>query len=72
MTRRWVTSILGKPFKGTIKTRSIGGKAKAAFSGSEWYEDKLAAVVAYLLKGVSPEAGKELGLDRVSEGGQIK
>ena len=71
MTRRWVKSIIGETKKGTIKTRTIGGTAKAAFSGSDWYEDNLAAVVAYLLKGVSVEAGEALGLDLSAAGGQI-
>jgi hypothetical protein len=71
MTSRWVRSILGRTKKGTIKTRAIGGTAKAAFSGSDWYEDNLAAVVAYLLKGVSVEAGEALGLDSAAAGGWI-
>lgn len=71
MTSRWVRSILGKTRKGTIRTRPIGGTAKAAFSGSDWYEDNLAAVVAYLLKGVSGEAGEALGLDLSGAGGRI-
>jgi hypothetical protein len=71
MTRRWVRSILGQTMKGTIKTRAIGGTATATFSGSDWYEDNLAAVVAYLLKGVSLEAGEQLGLDLSAAGGRI-
>ena len=71
MTRRWAKSILGKTKKGTIKTRAIGGTANAAFSGSGWYEDNLADVVAYLLKGVSVEAGDALGLDQAAVGGRI-
>lgn len=71
MTSRWFKAIAGKAGKGAVKTRSIGGSAKAAFSGSEWYEDNLAAVVAYLLKGVSLEGGQALGLDIVAAGGTI-
>lgn len=71
MTSRWVRSIIGKARKGTIRTKAIGGTARAAFSGSEWYEDNLAAVVAYLLKGVSLEAGEALGLGMAAAGGRI-
>ena len=71
MTRRWVSSLVGKIKKGTLKTRTIGGTANAAFSGSDWYEDNLAALVAYLLKGVSVEAGEALGLDQAAAGGWI-
>ena len=71
MTSRWFKAIAGKAGKGAVKTRPIGGSAKAAFSGSDWYEDNLAAVVAYLLKGVSVQAGEALGLDRAAAGGRI-
>ena len=71
MTSRWFKAIAGKASKGAIRTRLIGGSAKAAFSGSDWYEDNLAAVVAYLLKGVSVEAGQALGLELAAAGGWI-
>lgn len=71
MTSRWFKSITGKARKGAVRTKTIGGMAKAAFSGSDWYEDNLAAVVAYLLKGVSVEAGEALGLDSAASGGWI-
>lgn len=71
MTSRWVRSIVVKAKKGTVKTRVIGSTANAAFSASAWYEDNLAAVVAYLLKGVSVETGDALGLDVSAVGGRI-
>lgn len=71
MTRRWVRSKAGASPCRAILTRSIGGTTKAAFSGSNWYESNLAAVVAYLLKGVNPEAGEALGLDEFAKGGRV-
>src|SRR4029453_7960503 len=71
MTRRWVARIAGNAPKGMIKTKVIAGSAKAAFSGSDWYEDNLASVVAYLLKGVSAGSAEALGLDRFGTGGRI-
>jgi len=71
MTRRWVRSIAGKAPRRAIKTKVIGGTAKTAFSGSDWYECNLAAVIAYVLKGVSPESGAVLGLEEFAKGGPI-
>ena len=71
MTRRWLRTVAGKAPTKAIKTRPIGGTAMAGFSGSEWYECNLAAVVAYLLKGVSPDSAELLGLDRYACGGRI-
>lgn len=71
MTRRWVRSIAGAAPRRAIMTRAIGGTRKAAFSGSDWYECNLAAVVAYVLKGVDAEAGEALGLDEFARGGRI-
>jgi len=71
MTRRWTRRLMGKAPRGAVLTKAIGGSANAAFSGSGWYEDNLASVVAYLLKGVSEEAGEALGLDKTEAGGRI-
>jgi hypothetical protein len=71
MTRRWVRSIAGVAPRRAIKTKAIGGTASAAFSGSDWYECNLAAVIAYVLKGVSPETGATLGLNEFAKGGPI-
>lgn len=71
MTRRWVRSIAGSAPRKAILTKAIGGSTKAAFSGSDWYECNLAAVVAYVLKGVNAEAGEALGLDEFARGGRI-
>jgi len=71
MTRRWVGSIVQVMPPKLVLTKPIGGSTRAAFSGSDWYEDNLAAVVAYILKGVSPKTGETLGLDEYGSGGRI-
>jgi hypothetical protein len=71
MTRRWLRTVAGDAPAKAIRTKTIGGSAAAGFSGSEWYECNLASLVAYLLKGVSPESGELLGLDRFASGGRI-
>jgi hypothetical protein len=71
MTRKWVRSIASKPPKRGILTKAIGGTTTSAFSGSDWYEANLAAVVSYLLKGVDHVSGEALGLDEYALGGRI-
>ena len=71
MTRRWAKRLFGRAATGAVKTKSIGGSAKAAFSGSNWYQDNLASVVAYLLKGVDARSGVLLDIDTCEQGGRI-
>lgn len=72
MQRRWLRSITGLPYSAsTIKTARIGGTAGAAQSAPVAYEVNLAAVVRYILKGASPNAARELGLERLEASGRI-
>lgn len=72
MQRRWLRSITGKPYSAsTIKTARIGGTAGAAQSAPAAYQANLAQVVGYVLKGASPAAARELGLERLEAGGRI-
>lgn len=71
MTRRWTKRLFGRAATGAVKTKSIGGSAKAAFTGSNWYQDNLASVVAYLLKGVDARSSALLDLDKSDQGGRI-
>ena len=74
MTKRWykiVTGWRGRVPSGAVKTKCIGGNARAAGSGSDWYEANLAWLVSYLLKGVDTATSVALGLDRRNEGGRI-
>lgn len=75
MQRRWLRLITGKPYSAsTIKTARIGGTAGAAQTAPVAYQINLAAVVTYVLKGTSPAAARELGLERLERlepGGRI-
>ena len=71
MTRRWLKAIVGNPPTRMVKTDPIAGWSQAAFSGSDWYWANLAHVTGYVLKGVDPESGKLLDLDRSGCGGRI-
>ena len=64
--RRWIERISGKPYAaGVIKTRSIGG---AGEPGGELYAANLAAVLAYALKGVEPDAAAAMAIEHEAGG----
>lgn len=72
-SRRWfrISTKCARPRNGAVDTRCIGGTARAAASGSEWYQANLAKLISYLLKGVDERTGRALGLDEWGEGGDI-
>ncbi|MCJ8158551.1 hypothetical protein [Sphingomonas sp. LaA6.9] len=70
--RRWLERITGKPYQaGIIQTARIGGTTRAAATAPAAYQANLAAVVAYVIKGASPDAARALGLERLEDGGRI-
>ena len=73
LTRRWyrISTLCGRPPSGAVNTRCIGGTARSAFSGSDWYQANLAKLIHYLLKGVDERTGRALGLDEWAAGGGI-
>lgn len=65
--KRWLALISGKPYaRGSIQTRRIAGSI-----GSPAYRENLGAVLAYVIKGASPEAAACFNLDRLEAGGHI-
>jgi hypothetical protein len=74
LTDRWFRAATGwkrRLPRGAVRTKSIGGTANCAFSGSDWYLANLAYVVAYILKGVKAEDGFALDLERYGMGGLV-
>jgi hypothetical protein len=72
MWRRWLRRITGKPYRrNTIKSVSIGGSLRTAYTSPERYAVNLAAVLAYVCKGVHSADGAILGLPRTEPGGLI-
>ena len=70
--QRWIERISGRAYKkGAIKTTRIGGTAKAHEQNPGRYLANLAAVVGYLIKGTSPNAGAALKLERIKPQGRI-
>jgi hypothetical protein len=72
MQRRWLRRVTGNPYRArVIRTARIGGTLTAAQMAPAHYAENLAAVVAYLLKGATLAAARELGLQRLEAGGRI-
>lgn len=70
--RRWLERISGQPYRrGIIRTSRIGGKVRTAADNTGVYQVNLAAVVGYMLKGTSPVAASQLGLEAVIPQGPI-
>ena len=73
-TRRWYKRVTGWPSRvpgRALKCVCIGGTARAALSGSDWYLANLAWLVGYLVKGSDARTSEALGLSRSDEGGTI-
>lgn len=73
LTRRWYRAATKcrQPRNGAVRTRRIGGTARAAISASDWYQANLAKLLHYLLKGVAEPTAEALGLDAWAAGGEI-
>jgi hypothetical protein len=70
--KRWLRIASGKPYRaGGLHTSRIGGTVRAAEAAPAIYRVNLAAVVAYLLKGIEPGAAAALALPRHGEGGRV-
>lgn len=72
LQRRWLRLITDHPYRRhAIRTRRIGGMAAAAYSSPDAYGDNLRKAIAYILKGVAPDAAQALGLVRLEAGGRV-
>jgi hypothetical protein len=72
MQRRWLRRVTGNPYRARIiRTARVGGTLTAAQTAPAAYAENLAAIVGYLLKGASPVAARELGLERLEAGGRV-
>ena len=70
--QRWLRAITGKPYcKGVIKTGRVGGTANAATASPEHYQDNLAYIAGYVLKGASKGDLGAFSIGRWGEGGRV-
>jgi hypothetical protein len=70
--RCWLRAITGQPYrKGVILSRPIGGRLGLERGNPELHAVNLEAALAYVLKGASPEAASQFGLERQEPGGRV-
>ncbi|MEQ8707952.1 MAG: hypothetical protein RIC36_03115 [Rhodospirillales bacterium] len=72
LQRGWLRRITGKPYRArVIHSRPIGGRLGLEIGNPELHAINLEAALAYILKGVSPEAASQFALDRLQPGGRV-
>lgn len=68
----WLRRITGRPYRArVIHSKPIGGRLGLEAGNPELHAANLESALAYILKGASPEAASQLGLERLEAGGRI-
>lgn len=68
----WLRRITGRPYQArVIHSKPIGGRLGLEVGNPELHAANLASALAYILKGASPEAASQFGLERLEPGGRI-
>lgn len=69
---RWLRKVTGRPYrKGGIRSLAIGRALNCYANAPDLYHENLGEVVAYCVKGVSPETASALSLPRQEAGGRV-
>lgn len=72
LQRGWLRRITGKRYRArVIHSKPIGGRLGLEAGNPELHAINLAAALAYILKGASPEAASQFGLQRLEQGGLV-
>lgn len=72
LQRGWLRRITGQPYrKRVIHSDPIGGRLGLEIGNPDLHAVNLEAALAYVLKGASPEAASQFGLERLEYGGRI-
>lgn len=72
LQRGWLRRISGQPYrKRVIHSQPIGGRLGLEVGNPNLHAVNLAAALAYVLKGATPEAASLFGLKRVAWGGHV-
>lgn len=70
--RGWLRRITGRPYRArVIKSAPIGGRLGMEVSNPALHAVNLASALDYVLKGASPMAAAQFGLERLEAGGRI-
>lgn len=72
LQRGWLRRITGQPYRArVIHSKPIGGRLGLEVGNPDLYAVNLEAALAYVLKGASPEAALQFGLERLEPGGRV-
>ncbi|RVU06260.1 hypothetical protein EOE18_05345 [Novosphingobium umbonatum] len=72
LQRGWLRRITGQPYRArVIHSKPIGGRLGLEAGNPDLYAVNLDAALAYVLKGASPEAASQFGLERLEAGGRV-
>lgn len=72
LQRGWLRRIIGQPYRaGVIRSKPIGGRLGLETGNPALHAVNLEVALAYVLKGASPEAAAQFGLERLEPGGRI-
>ena len=72
LQRGWLRRIAAKPYRArVIHSKPIGGRLGLEVGNPNLHAVNVAAALAYVLKGASPEAASHFGLERLEPGGRV-
>lgn len=72
LQRGWLRRITGQPYRArVIHSKPIGGRLGLEAGNPDLHAVKLEAALGYVLKGASPEAASQFGLERLEQGGRV-
>lgn len=72
LQRGWLRRITGRPYRArVIHSKPIGGRLGLESGNPHLHAINLELALAYVLKGASPEAATQFGLERLEPGGRV-
>ncbi len=72
LQRGWLRRITGQPYRArVIHSKPIGGRLGLETGNPDLHAVNLEAALSYVLKGASPEAASQFGLERLEPGGRV-
>ena len=72
LQRGWLRRVTGQPYRArVIHSKPIGGRLGLEAGNPDLHAANLDAALAYILKGASPEAGRQFTLKRLEPGGRV-
>jgi len=70
--RRWIRNVTGLRYRrGAIRSLPIGRSLNCYANSPDLYRENLIQVVAYCVKGVTPEVAAKMGLPKQEDGGRV-